>query len=198
MKILIGLQSMKRLLSVRVIKVALAMFIFMSMMANIFIPRNIENKEQIVSVIRVVFDNVIVKTIRGCRDTLIAMSNELTRELYKLLMLDDVGTDVPVKREQEKETPVNTSSDNGIEIESRYYKEKIRYIQEGLIISLTVGKVEQRLYRLYGNVKLCCMNMYGMVVLFFIVFIVVIRERKEYIQEHIKSILKDKTNLCLK
>ena len=189
---------MKRLLSVRVIKVALAMFIFVSMMANIFIPRNIENKEQIVSVIRVVFDNVIVKTIRGCRDTLIAMSNELTRELYKLLMLDDVGTDVPVKREQEKETPVNTSSDNGIEIESRYYKEKIRYIQEGLIISLTVGKVEQRLYRLYGNVKLCCMNMYGMVVLFFIVFIVVIRERKEYIQEHIKSILKDKTNLCLK
>ena len=198
MKILIGLQSMKRLLSVRVIKVALAMFIFVSMMANIFIPRNIENKEQIVSVIRVVFDNVIVKTIRGCRDTLIAMSNELTRELYKLLMLDDVGTDVPVKREQEKETPVNTSSDNGIEIESRYYKEKIRYIQEGLIISLTVGKVEQRLYRLYGNVKLCCMNMYGMVVLFFIVFIVVIRERKEYIQEHIKSILKDKTNLYLK
>ena len=198
MKILIGLQSMKRLLSVRVIKVALAMFIFMSMMANIFIPRNIENKEQIVSVIRVVFDNVIVKTIRGCRDTLIAMSNELTRELYKLLMLDDVGTDVPVKREQEKETPVNTSSDNGIEIESRYYKEKVRYIQEGLVISLTVGKVEQRLYRLYGNVKLCCMNMYGMVVLFFIVFIVVIRERKEYIQEHIKSILKDKTNLYLK
>lgn len=198
MKILIGLQSFKRLLSVRVIKVALAMFIFMSMMANIFIPRNIENKEQIVSIIRVVFDNVIVKTIRGCRDTLIAMSNELTRELYKLLMLDDVGTDVPVKREQEKETPVNTSSDNGIEIESRYYKEKVRYIQEGLVISLTVGKVEQRLYRLYGNVKLCCMNMYGMVVLFFIVFIVVIRERKEYIQEHIKSILKDKTNLYLK
>ena len=198
MKILIGLQSIKRLLSVRVIKVALAMFIFMSMMANIFIPRNIENKEQIVSVIRVVFDNVIVKTIRGCRDTLIAMSNELTRELYKLLMLGDVGTDVPVKREQEKETPVNTSSDNGIEIESRYYKEKVRYIQEGLVISLTVGKVEQRLYRLYGNVKLCCMNMYGMVVLFFIVFIVVIRERKEYIQEQIKSILKDKTNLYLK
>ena len=198
MKILIGLQSIKRLLSVRVIKVALAMFIFVSMMANIFIPRNIENKEQIVSVIRVVFDNVIVKTIRGCRDTLIAMSNELTRELYKLLMLGDVGTDVPVKREQEKETPVNTSSDNGIEIESRYYKEKVRYIQEGLVISLTVGKVEQRLYRLYGNVKLCCMNMYGMVVLFFIVFIVVIRERKEYIQEHIKSILKDKTNLYLK
>ena len=198
MKILIGLQSIKRLLSVRVIKVALAMFIFMSMMANIFIPRNIENKEQIVSVIRVVFDNVIVKTIRGCRDTLIAMSNELTRELYKLLMLGDVGTDVPVKREQEKETPVNTSSDNGIEIESRYYKEKVRYIQEGLVISLTVGKVEQRLYRLYGNIKLCCMNMYGMVVLFFIVFIVVIRERKEYIQEHIKSILKDKTNLYLK
>ena len=198
MKILIGLQSMKRLLSVRVIKVALAMFIFVSMMMNVFIPRNIENKEQIVSIIRVVFDNVIVKTIRGCRDTLIAMSNELTRELYKLLMLGDVGTDVPVKREQEKETPVNTSSDNGIEIESRYYKEKVRYIQEGLVISLTVGKVEQRLYRLYGNVKLCCMNMYGMVVLFFIVFIVVIRERKEYIQEHIKSILKDKTNLCLK
>ncbi len=198
MKILIGLQSIKRLLSVRVIKVALAMFIFVSMMMNVFIPRNIENKEQIVSIIRVVFDNVIVKTIRGCRDTLIAMSNELTRELYKLLMLDDVGTDVPVKREQEKETPVNTSSDNGIEIESRYYKEKVRYIQEGLVISLTVGKVEQRLYRLYGNVKLCCMNMYGMVVLFFIVFIVVIRERKEYIQEHIKSILKDKTNLYLK
>lgn len=198
MKILIGLQSMKRLLSVRVIKVALAMFIFVSMMANIFIPRNIENKEQIVSVIRVVFDNVIVKTIRGCRDTLIAMSNELTRELYKLLMLDDVGTDVPVKREQEKETPVNTSSDNGIEIESRYYKEKIRYIQEGLVISLTVGKVEQRLYRLYGNIKLCCINIYSVVILFFIVFIVVIRERKEYIQEQIKSILKDKTNLCLK
>ena len=198
MKILIGLQSIKRLLSVRVIKVALAMFIFVSMMMNVFIPRNIENKEQIVSIIRVVFDNVIVKTIRGCRDTLIAMSNELTRELYKLLMLDDVGTDVTVKREKEKETPVNTSSDNGIEIESRYYKEKVRYIQEGLVISLTVGKVEQRLYRLYGNVKLCCMNMYGMVVLFFIVFIVVIRERKEYIQEHIKSILKDKTNLYLK
>ena len=198
MKILIWLQSIKRLFSVRVINVTLAMFVFVSMMSNIFIPRNIENKEQIVSVIRVVFDNVIVKTIRGCRDTLIAMSNELTKDLYKLLMLGDVETDVPVKSEQEEETPANTSSDNGIEVESRYYKELVKYVQEGVLISLAVGKVEQRLYRLYGNIKLCYINIYSVVILFFIVFIAVIRERKEYIQEQIKSILKDKTNLYLK
>lgn len=190
---------MKRLLSVRVIKVALAMFIFVSMMANVFVPRNIEHKEQIVSIIKVVFDNVIGKAIRGCRDTLIVMSSELTRDIYKLLMLGDVGTDVPVKREQEKETPANTSSDNGIEIESRYYKETVRCVQGELIVSVTVGKIEQKLYRLYGNIKLCCINIHSMVILFFIVFIVGIRERKEYIiQEQIKNILKDKTNLYMR
>lgn len=198
MKSLVKLQSIKNLLSARVIKTILVLFVFVSMMINIVAPRNIENKEQIMSVICLVFNNVVVKTIVGCKDTLLVISNKMAKDLYKLLTSEEEKTDVPVKSEQENETPANTSSDSGIEIGSRDYKELLRYaLEEGLIV-LTIGKVDERLYRLYGNIKVYCSQISGIWILFFIMFIVVIRKRKEDVEEQIHSIWKDKTNLCLK
>jgi hypothetical protein len=197
MKNLINLQPIKKMFSVRVIKVTLAFFIFASLMINIIAPKNIENKEQIFSVVCLVLNDVIVKTIRGCTDTLIVMSSKITKDLCKLLMPgDEVGTKVPVKDEKKDETPVNTSSDIGIETTGRLYKELVRYTQEEELIVLSVGKIVERLYRLYGNVKVYCGQLHGIFILFFIIFIVAIRERKEDIENQINFVLKNKTNLC--
>lgn len=198
MKRLIEVQSIKGLLSTRVTKAALAMVIFVSMIINGFVPRAMENKESIVTIIGTVVNNVIVETFKQCNDTLTVMSNKITKDLYKYLRLGEVGTDVPVNSGQkEEETPVNTSSDSGIEIESREYRELVGYSQEGGIVVIREGKVLERLYRLYNNVKVYCSGMREMVVLFFIMFVVVIRNRKEDIEEVIrKKNIEDKTNLC--
>lgn len=197
MKRLIGVQSMKSLLSVRVMKIALTMVVFVSMIINTFVPRSIENKEQIMSVVSAVFSNVIVNSIKECTDTLTVMSNKITKNLYKLLMLGEVGTDVPVKKgDNKEETPVNTSSDSGIEIESREYKELVSYSEKDAVVVITAGKIEEKLYRLYGNIKVYCSQIEYVGMLFFIMFIVVIRNRKEEIARIIKDIEKNKTNLC--
>lgn len=198
MKRLIEVQSIKGILSTRVTKVALAMVIFISMIINGIVPRAMENKESIASIIGTVINNVIVDTFRQCNDTLTVMSNKITRDLYKYLRLGEVGTDVPVNSGQkEEETPVNTSSDSGIEIESREYRELVGYSQECGIVVISEGKVLERLYRLYNNVKVYCSGSRTLGVLFFIMFVVVIRDRKEDIEEAvIKNNIEDKTNLC--
>ncbi len=197
MKNLVNLQSIKKMFSVRVIKVTLALFIFASLMMNIIAPKNIENKEQIIGVVCFVLNNVIVKTIRGCTDTLIVMSNKITRDLYKLMLGDEVGTKVPVKNEKKEETPVNTSSDIGIEMSGRIYKELVRYTQDNKEpVVLYVGKTGEKLYRLYCSVKVYCGQLHSVFMLFFIIFIVAIRERKEDIVNQINIALKNKTNLC--
>ena len=197
MKKLIKIKSIKVLLSTRVMKVALAMLIFFSMVINGFMPKSIENKESIAAIIGAVVNNVIVETFKSCTDTLTVMSNKVTKDLYKYLRLGETGAEAPISNGQSKEeTPVNTSSDSGIEIESRQYKELVVYNEEDEIVTIAVGKIAERLYRLYNNVKVYCSESTIIGVLFFIVFVVAIRNRKEDGIAIIKRNMENKTNLC--
>ena len=197
MKELIKEKSIRDLLSVRVMRVTLAMVIFCSMVINGFMPKSTENKESIAAIIGAVVNNVIVETFKSCTDTLTVMSNKVTKDLYKYLRLGETGAEAPINNGQKKEeTPVNTSSDSGIEIESRQYKELVVYSEEDDILVISVGKIAERLYRLYNNVKVYCSKSTIMGILFFIVFVVAIRNRKEDGIAIITRNIEDKTNLC--
>ncbi len=197
MKKLIKTKSIKVLLSTRVMKVALAMLIFFSMVINGFMPKSIENKESIAAIIGAVVNNVIVETFKSCTDTLTVMSNKVTKDLYKYLRLGETGAEAPISNGQSKEeTPVNTSSDSGIEIESRQYKELVVYNEKDEIVVISVGKISERLYRLYNNVKVYCRENIIIGLLFFIVFVVAIRNRKEDGVVINKKNMENKTNLC--
>ena len=198
MKELIKVKSIKVLLSARVMKVTLAMLIFCSMIINGFMPRSIENRESIAAIIGAVVNNVIVETFKSCTDTLTIMSNKVTKDLYKYLRLGETGTQAPISDSQNREeTPVNTSSDSGIEIESREYKELVVYNEEDEAVTIAVGKIAERLYRLYNNVKVYCSGSTIMGVLFFIVFVVAIRNRKEDGIAIINKVnMENRTNLC--
>ena len=194
---LIKVKSIKSLLSVRVMRIALATVIFMSMIINGFVPRSIENKESVVAIMGAVVNNVIVEAFKSYTDTLTVMSNKITKDLYKYLRLGEVGTEAPINNGQNKEeTPVNTSSDSGIEVGSREYEEIVGYNEEEGVVVISVGKVAERLYRLYNNVKVYCSIERTMGVLFFIVFIAAIRNRKEEIAGIITKRIEDRTNLC--
>ena len=194
---LINKKSIKSLLSARVMRVTLAMLIFFSMIINGFMPKSIENRESIAAIIGAVVNNVIVETFKSCTDTLTVMSNKVTKDLYKYLRLGETGTQAPISNGQEKEeTPVNTSSDSGIEIVSREYKELVVYNEDDGVVTISTGKITERLYRLYNNVKVYCSGSTIMGVLFFIVFVVAIRNRKEDGIVRINKNTENKTNLC--
>ena len=194
---LIKEKSIRSLLSVRVMRITLAMVIFTSMVINGFVPRSIENRESIVAIMGVVINNVIVETFKSCTDTLTVMSNKITKDLYKYLRLGETGTQAPVSNGQNKEeTPVNTSSDSGIEIGSREYEEIVGYSEEGGVVVISEGKISERLYRLYNNVKVYCSIEKTMGMLFFILFIVAIRNRKGIAVRINQKRIEDKTNLC--
>ena len=197
MERLIEVKSIRGLFSVRVMRITLAMVIFCSMIINGFMPKSIENRESIAAIIGAVVNNVIVETFKSCTDTLTVMSNKVTKDLYKYLRLGETGTEAPISSGQEKEeTPVNTSSDSGIEIESRQYKELVEYGEDEGVVIISVGKVAERLYRLYNNVKVYCSKSTIMGILFFIVFVVAIRNRKEDGVAIITRNIENRTNLC--
>ena len=194
---LINKKSIKSLLSARVMRVTLVLVIFFSMIINGFMPKSIENRESIAAIIGAVVNNVIVETFKSCTDTLTVMSNKVTKDLYKYLRLGETGTQAPISNGQEKEeTPVNTSSDSGIETGSRQYKELVVYNEEEGTVTITVGKVSERLYRLYNNVKVYCSVSTNIGLLFFIVFVIAIRNRKEGWIRIIRKNIENKTNLC--
>ena len=197
MERLIEVKSIRGLFSVRVMRITLAMVIFCSMIINGFMPKSIENKESIAAIIGAVVNNVIVETFKSCTDTLTVMSNKVTKDLYKYLRLGETGTEAPISSGQEKEeTPVNTSSDSGIEIESRQYKELVEYGEDEGVVIISVGKVAERLYRLYNNVKVYCSVSTNIGLLFFIVFVIAIRNRKGYGTGINNKNIENKTNLC--
>ena len=197
MERLIEVKSSRGLFSVRVMRITLAMVIFCSMIINGFMPKSIDNKESIAAIIGAVVNNVIVETFKSCTDTLTVMSNKVTKDLYKYLRLGETGTEAPISNGQSKEeTPVNTSSDSGIEIESRQYKELVVYNEEDEMVTISVGKISERLYRLYNNVKVYCSKSTIIGILFFIVFVVAIRNRKEAGIAIITRNIENRTNLC--
>ena len=194
---LIKEKSIKSLLSVRVRRVTLAVLIFVSMLINGFVPRSIENKESIAAIMGAVVNNVIVETFKSCTDTLTAMSNKIAKDLYKYLRMGETGTQSPINDSQDKEeTPMNTSSDSGIQVFNRQYEEIVGYSQEEGTVVISVGKIAERLYRLYGNVKVYCSIEKTIGMLFFIVFVVAIRNRKGITRIVNTKRIEGKTNLC--
>ena len=189
--------SIKSFLSLRVFKTSLAILLLSSIIINNFIPKNITNKEEITKVVGAVINNVIIKTIKDCQDTLTVMSNKITKDLYKMLRMGEAGANVPLNSGSKKEeTPVNTSSDNGIISANRQVIkwEKSKSVSEKVVLS--EGKIEEDLYRLYNNVKEYCSEADKIGILTFILFVLLIVRRKDWEAVNKIERIEDKTNLC--
>ncbi len=195
-----GYKSLKSLVFTSITNKILVGILLFCMIVNGFVPRSIESKESLFVVMSAVVSNAVVEVFNECRDTLTVMSNKITKDLYKFLMLGEVGAEAANKGEEKKEPmPINTSSDNGIVLERYDYEQIVSYKTEKGKIIIAVGKIKEDLYRLYCHVKECCSGVSGKVgILFFLLFVIVIRRRKagkEGIE--ISLIGKEyKTNLC--
>ena len=193
-------QSLKSLIFTSIRNKILVGIILFCMLINGFVPRSIESKESLFVVMSAVVSNVLVEVFNECRDTLTVMSNKITKDLYKFLMLGEVGAKAANKGEENKEPmPVNTSSDNGIVVERDDYEQIVSYrVEKGKII-IAVGKIEEELYRLYNNVKVYCSEVLGKIgILFFLMFVIAIRRRKAGAAGARTSLIgmEYKTNLC--
>ena len=121
--------------------------------------------------------------------------SQQTFTVIGLLHVPPQSEDVRFPQDKE-ETPMNTSSDSGIQTCGRQYEEIVGYGQEEGIVVISVGKIAERLYRLYGNVKVYCSIEKTIGMLFFIVFVVAIRNRKGITSIENTVRIEDKTNLC--
>ena len=195
-----GYKSLKSLVFTSITNKILVGILLFCMIVNGFVPRSIESKESLFVVMSAVVSNAVVEVFNECRDTLTVMSNKITKDLYKFLMLGEVGAEAANKGEEKKEPmPINTSSDNGIVLERYDYEQIVSYKTEKGKIIIAVGKIEEELYRLYNNVKVYCSEVSGKVgIVFFLLFVIVIRRRKAGTEGiEISLIGKEyKTNLC--
>ena len=196
----VGYQSLKSLIFTSVMNKILVGILLFCMIVNGFVPRSIESKESLFVVMSAVVSNAVVEVFNECRDTLTVMSNKITKDLYKFLMLGEVGAEAANKGEEKKEPmPINTSSDNGIVLERYDYEQIVSYKTEKGKIIIAVGKIKEDLYRLYCHVKECCSGVSGKVgILFFLLFVIVIRRRKVGTEGIKISLIRKeyKTNLC--
>ena len=193
-------QSLKSLIFTSITNKILVGILLFCMIVNGFVPRSIESKESLFVVMSAVVSNAVVEVFNECRDTLTVMSNKITKDLYKFLMLGEVGAEAANKGEEKKEPmPINTSSDNGIVLERYDYEQIVSYKTEKGKIIIAVGKIKEDLYRLYCHVKECCSGVSGKVgILFFLLFVIVIRRRKVGTEGIKISLIRKeyKTNLC--
>ena len=198
MKRLLERLSIIDLLFTSGIRKTLVILIFSCMVINGFIPKSIENKNSLFMVMTAVVSNAVTDIFEECRDTLTLISNKITKDLYKILSLGEVSTTSPIENTDDKEPmPVNTSSDNGIMTEKRvsgHWNSGEARIEkdwygEPIIIS--------KLYRLYENIKIYDGAASKLGVLFFILFIGVIRSRKEISIKKTNGVKEYKTDLCL-
>ena len=195
-----GYKSLKSLVFTSITNKILVGILLFCMIVNGFVPRSIESKESLFVVMSAVVSNAVVEVFNECRDTLTVMSNKITKDLYKFLMLGEVGAEAANKGEEKKEPmPINTSSNNGIVLERYDYEQIVSYKTEKGKIIIAVGKIKEDLYRLYCHVKECCSGVLGKVgILFFVLFVIVIRRRKVGTEGIKISLIRKeyKTNLC--
>ena len=195
-----GYKSLKSLVFTSITNKILVGMLLFCMIVNGFVPRSIESKESLFVVMSAVVSNAVVEVFNECRDTLTVMSNKITKDLYKFLMLGEVGAEAANKGEEKKEPmPINTSSDNGIVLERYDYEQIVSYKTEKGKIIIAVGKIKEDLYRLYCHVKECCSGVSGKVgILSFLLFVIVIRRRKVGTEGIKISLIRKeyKTNLC--
>lgn len=198
MKRLLERQSIIDLLFTSGIRKTLVILIFSCMVINGFIPKSIENKNSLFMVMTAVVSNAVTGVFEECRDTLTLISNKITKDLYKMLSLGEVSTTSPIENTDDKEPmPVNTSSDNGIMTEKRVSGQWNS--GESRIEKDWYGEpiITSKLYRLYENIKIYDGAASKLGVLFFILFIGVIRSRKEISIKKTNGVKEYKTDLCL-
>ena len=193
-------QSLKSLVFTSITNKILVGVILFCMLVNGFVPRSIESKESLFVVMSAVVSNAVVEVFNECRDTLTVMSNKITKDLYKFLMLGEVGAEAANKGEEKKEPmPINTSSDSGIAVERDDYEQIVSYRAEKGKIIIAAGKIEEDLYMLYRHIKEYCSEVTSKTgILFFLVFVVAIRRRKAGAAGTRTSLIgmEYKTNLC--
>ena len=193
-------QSLKSLIFTSIRNKILVGIILFCMLVNGFVPRSIESKDSLLVVMSAVVSNAVVEVFNECRDTLTVMSNKITKDLYKLLMLGEVGAKAANKGDEKKEPmPINTSSDSGIVVERDDYEQIISYrVEKGKII-IAAGKIEEDLYMLYRHIKEYCSEVSSKIgILFFLMFVIAIRRRKAGAAgtNNLIRIEEYKTNLC--
>jgi len=198
MKRLLERQSIVDLLFTSGIRKTLVILIFSCMVINGFIPKSIESGGSLFMVMTAVVSNAVTGVFEECRDTLTLISNKITKDLYKMLSLGEVSTTSPIENTDDKEPmPVNTSSDNGIMTEKRVSGQWNS--GESRIEKDWYGEpiITSKLYRLYENIKIYDGAASKLGVLFFILFIGVIRSRKEISIKKTNGVKEYKTDLCL-
>lgn len=192
---------LRKVISSRVMNVTLAVLIFFSIVINSFIPKEIGNKETIIQVIAAVTENFVIKTVKICTEDLMVLSNKIADDLRLFLKMTEPGATAPVKSENnDAQTPANTASDTGIVLQNRDISEKIRvYVEESSPV-IVAGKIEEQLYKLYCNLKICGDVRNNIGILSFVLFILVIERRKFWGAARTfavnAKIMKGKTNLC--
>jgi len=193
-------QSLKSLIFTSITNKILVGIILFCMLINGFVPRSIESKESLFVVMSAVVSNAVVEVFNECRDTLTVMSNKITKDLYKFLMLGEVGAEAANEGDEKKDPmPINTSSDSGIVVERDDYEQVVSYRAEKGKIIIAAGKIEEDLYMLYRHIKEYCSEVTSKTgILFFLVFVVAIRRRKAGAAGIRTSLIgmEYKTNLC--
>ena len=189
---------LRKVISSRVINTTLAVLILFSIVLNSFIPKEVGNKEVIVQAIGAVAESFVVKTIKVCTEDLMAISHRLAEDLRQFLKMTETGATAPINNgSKDSQTPANTASDAGIVLENRDLLEKIRiYVEESAPI-ITIGKIEEQLYKLYCNLKICDDVRNNIGILSFVLFILIIERRKfwDAAISAAKDVMKGKTNL---
>lgn len=193
--------SLRKVFSSRVVNITLAVLVFFSIVLNSFVPKDIGNKETVIQIIGVVTESFIVKTVKACTEDLMAISNKIAQDLRQFLKMTETGATAPVNgQNKDSQTPANTSGDAGIVLENRDFSERIRVFVEESSPIIVVGKIEEQLYKLYCNLKICGDVRNNIGILSFVLFILVIERRKFW--DAVKTfaadakIMKGKTNLC--
>mgnify|MGYP000990757594 CR=1 FL=1 len=200
MKSLVGKQSIFGFLSSRATRVVLAVLIVTCMGINGFVPKSVENRGSLIIIMTAVAGNVIAGTFKECTDTLVVMSNKITKNLYKYIFsgfTGSVGQTNQKSNERKDPMPVNTASDNCLKVDRKTARDNTNNDLSNNILGLRQTKTQDRLYILYNNLKQCGSQSGRLGIIFFILFIIVLRSRKGYDIETLTSRQnKYKTDLC--
>ena len=185
MKEIVARQLSFELFQSGVFRKTLVAFVFLCMLVNGFTPRSEEGRNSLIVIAACTMHNAVSELFVSCNEALTSISNKITNEIYALIISKETNATSPVKQEDNKKPdPVNTTSDNGIipeknqNIKYSANNQEISYIHKDFIIT-------EKLYRLYGNIKVnCCRETEG--ILIFVLFaILVIKKKDEF--ENIKK-----------
>ncbi len=184
MKELIEGQSMKGFLSARARRIVLAWMIFLSMCINGFMLKPAESGGSLTVIMTAVAGEMIIGTFKECTDTLVAMSNKITKSLYGYMFGEASGKMSGQKRGdgKEKKEPVPCGNGGDSVITSDRKVERDRIWQGGMNLAggfgdRGYGEIAWRTYKPDRGEET---PVGAMGIIYFILFIVVYRNRKGY------------------